>query len=163
MEKLLEKINDGNFKTLNDVEKALRNEIKKDENEKEVMLAKYHLAMLYLQTKNREKCIELARQIGFRYAIDSNIWNSDRFRSGGKFVGAVDNALPRSMFHAICKIFEPKASFWITHQYPSSSFFSYYVSLKHERKRTLLDEIVCEHVIPIVSKTFPMAFRYAPR
>ena len=60
------------------------------------MIAKYHLAALCLQTNRRNEGVELAREIGFRYVIQSDIWQTSGLMgsSGESFVGAVDLFYP---------------------------------------------------------------------
>jgi hypothetical protein len=153
----LEWVNEGS-RTLKEIEIVLREAaIDKEEEEESRLLAKYHLATIYLQTNRREEGLELARELGFRYVIKSDIWNVlSKTRSGDSYVGAADEVLSKSRFESLFKVFAPKSSFWTEHNYPTPSFFSYYISLG-DKKQNLLLEIVRDYVIPIVSKTFPKA------
>ena len=157
MEMVLEWINEGS-RSLGDIEHALREIVERGEKDEDTLIAKYHLAALCLQTNRRDEGVELAREIGFRYVIQSDIWQTSGLMcsSGESFVGAVDGILSSSRFDSLYKIFAPDSSFWSEHSYPTPNFFSYYVSLK-DKKRNLLSDIVRNNVIPVVSETFPEA------
>lgn len=155
IEIVLEWINESS-RSLGDIECALR-EIEKKDSE-DALTAKFYLATLCLQTNRRDEGVELAREIGFRYVICSDVWQTSGLlmSSGEDYVGAVDAVLSSSRFESLYKIFAPESSFWIEHSYPTSNFFSYYVSLK-DKKRNLLSDIVRDNILPVVSETFPEA------
>ena len=157
IEIVLDWINEG-CRPMRDVERALREIVRKDSAATDVLIAKYHLATLYLQTNRRDEGVELAREIGFQYVVHSDIWKTSGLMctAGESYVGAVDSVLCASRFQSLYNIFAPESSFWTEHRYPTPNFFSYYVNLK-DKKKNLLSEIVRENIIPVVSERFPEA------
>ena len=117
----------------------------------------YELGLLYCQFNKKKKANKYLRQLGYKYKLGRGIWNynerieqqggeqkeeelqqnnlhlfssSSLLNSQSSITICYENIFPSIFLNHLCQIFSSSSTFWSSHNYPTSQFFSYNISLK---------------------------------
>ena len=125
--------------------------------------AVYELALYYCQIGHFEKADGLLRLLGFRYRLNSSLWNMSAVSTRREMTECIapamrpcacfDNVFPSSIIETLLDIFREGSPFWSEHNYPSDSFFSYNTPVGGDSQNIMTQ--LATYLLPLLRDSFP--------
>ena len=131
---------------------------------KDTMVARYTLAIVYLQHGRTDEADKILLSLGFKYRLSKECFQNTKHQSrknndknkndDNNFMHVVDNAIPLEYLAALENFFQPQSSFWSHHNYPNCDYFSYSYQ-NFEQPSNLIENIIFNYIYPTVKAFYP--------
>jgi hypothetical protein len=138
------------------------------EHFEDTLVARYTLAILYLQEGRTREADEILACLGYRYRLNKDCFQSTRPHNNHScssskkndlptFMRMFDNILPSNQLEALEGFFNPKSVFWSEHNYPNCGYFSYaFPNFVLSKPSNLIESIILRFIYPVVKQEYPL-------